>query len=30
VRKQIPSEQIARTKETGLKMVDIEPGIGIE
>jgi len=30
VRKQIPSEQIARSKETGLKMVDIEPGIGIE
>jgi NADH-quinone oxidoreductase subunit J len=30
VRKQIPSEQIARTKETGLKMVDIEPGTGIE
>lgn len=30
VRKQIPSEQIARTKEAGLKMVDIEPGIGIE
>ena len=30
VRKQIPSEQIARTKETGLEMVDIEPGIGIE
>ena len=30
VRKQIPSEQIARTKETGLKMVDIEPGVGIE
>ena len=30
VRKQIPSEQISRTKETGLKMVDIEPGIGIE
>ena len=30
VRKQIPSEQIARTKETGLKMVDIDPGIGIE
>jgi NADH-quinone oxidoreductase subunit J len=30
VRKQIPSEQIARTKETVLKMVDIEPGIGIE
>ena len=30
VRKQIPSEQIARTKETGLKVVDIEPGVGIE
>ena len=30
VRKQIPSEQIARTKEKGLKMVDIKPGVGIE
>ena len=30
VRKQIPFEQISRTKETGLKVVDIEPGVGIE
>ena len=30
VRKQVPFEQISRTKETGLKVVDIEPGVGIE
>ena len=30
VRKQVPFEQISRTKETGLKVVDIETGVGIE